>query len=189
MAKVGRPAVPVPPARALDDPAWFGAVMGSAATATAAALHPGQIGRLTEFARRNGDDPADRQHHGLRWPVYPRLPDSRPGPQSHWETPFPAHRAGHATIPGAISVLTVAVIRVWPTTISSTAGWWMLVTLAGVGTVLGRWLTVVFFVAAFEHEQFQAEDISGIWFIPETVVLLGSFLFAELAPTVNFAKT
>ena len=38
-------------------------------------------------------------------------------------------------------------------------------------------------VGAFEHEQFQAEDITGIWFIPETVVLLGSLLFAELAPT------
>ena len=74
-------------------------------------------------------------------------------------------------------------IRVWPATVSSTAGWWLLATLAGIGTVLGLWLTVVFFVGAFEHEQFQAEDISGIWFIPETVVLLGSFLFAELAVT------
>jgi len=183
MAKVGRPAVPVPPARALDDPAWFGAVMGSAATATAAALHPGQIGRLSEFADATatilliGSITAfvglfirDFLIRGLGRNLAGKLRSPRTGP-------------AYATIPGAISVLAVAVIRVWPTTISSTAGWWMLVTLAGVGTVLGLWLTVVIFVAAFEHEQFQAEDISGIWFIPETVVLLGSFLFAELAHT------
>jgi tellurite resistance protein TehA-like permease len=89
----------------------------------------------------------------------------------------------YATIPGAINVLAVGVIRVWPASTSTTAGWWLLVAVALIGTVLGLWLTVVFFVGAFEHEQFEAEDISGIWFIPETVVLLGSFLFAELAPT------
>lgn len=88
----------------------------------------------------------------------------------------------YATLPGAINVLAVAVLRIWPATIGSTTGWCLLVILAGIGTVLGLWLTVVFFVSAFEHEQFQAEDISGIWFIPETVVLLGWFLFAELAP-------
>jgi len=75
------------------------------------------------------------------------------------------------------------VIRVWPASTGTTAGWWLLIAVASIGTVLGLWLTVVFFVGAFEHEQFEAEDISGIWFIPETVVLLGSFLFAELAPT------
>jgi tellurite resistance protein TehA-like permease len=87
----------------------------------------------------------------------------------------------YATIPGAINVLAIGILRVRPATTGTPAGWWLLITLAGVGTTLGLCLTVVFFVGAFEHEQFQAADISGIWFIPETVVLLGSFLFAELA--------
>ncbi len=86
----------------------------------------------------------------------------------------------YATIPGAVNVLAIGVLRVWPGTVGNTVGWWLLLTLAVLGTGLGLCLTVVIFVAAFEHEQFEAADISGIWFIPETVVLLGSFLFAEL---------
>ena len=104
-----------------------------------------------------------------------------------WKLRSPRTGPAYATIPGAISVLAVAVIRVWPTTISSTAGWWMLVTLAGFGTVLGLWLTVVIFVAAFEHEQFQAEDISGIWFIPETVESIGSDHLANDLVASSFA--
>ena len=181
MAQDGQPSVPVQPAPALDDPAWFGAVMGSAATATVASLHPGQIGMLTGFADAGatilliGSITAfvflfvrDFLIRGLGRNLGEKLRSPRTGP-------------AYATIPGAINVLAIAVIRIWPATIGP-AGWWLLVTLAGVGTVLGLWLTLVFFVGAFEHEQFQAEDITGIWFIPETVVLLGSLLFAELAP-------
>ena len=183
MAQDGRPPVPVRPTPALDDPAWFGAVMGSAATAAVASLHPGQIGVLTGFADVTATVlliasitafvflfVRDFLIRGLGRNLAVKLRSPRTGP-------------AYATIPGAINVLAVAVIRVWPATVGSTAGWWLLATLAGIGTVLGLWLTVVFFVGAFEHEQFQAEDISGIWFIPETVVLLGSFLFAELAVT------
>jgi len=182
MAQDGQPSVPVQPASALDDPAWFGAVMGSAATATVASLHPGQIGMLTGFADAGatilliGSITAfvflfvrDFLIRGLGRNLGGKLRSPRTGPT-------------YATIPGAINVLAIAMIRVWPATIGTPAGWWLLVTLASVGTVLGLWLTLVFFVGAFEHEQLQAEDITGIWFIPETVVLLGSFLFAELAP-------
>src|SRR6478672_5674937 len=150
MAQDGPPPVPVRPAPALDDPAWFGAVMGSAATATVGSLPPGQIGVLTGFADVTATVlliasitafvflfVRDFLIRGLGRNLAVKLRSPRTGP-------------AYATIPGAISVLAVAVIRVWPTTISSTAGWWMLVTLAGFGTVLGLWLTVVIFVAAFE---------------------------------------
>lgn len=182
MAQDGRPSVPVQPP-VLDDPAWFGAVMGSAATATAASLHPGQIGILTRFSDATATIlltasitafaalfVRDFLIRGLGHNLTGKLRSPRTGP-------------AYATIPGAINVLAVAVARVWPATTGTPVGWWLLATMAGVGTILGLWLTVVFFVSAFEHEQFQAEDISGIWFIPETVVLLGSFLFAELATT------
>ena len=50
MAQDGRPPELALPPPVLDDPAWFGAIMGSAATATVAALHPGEIGSLSGFA-------------------------------------------------------------------------------------------------------------------------------------------
>ena len=167
----------------MDDPAWFGAVMGSAATATVAAIHPGKIAGLTGFADVTATILLaasiaafaalfirDFLVHGLGRNLAEKLRSPSAGP-------------AYATIPGAINVLAVGVLRVWPATTGTAAGWWLLVILSGVGTALGLALTVVFFVGAFEHDQFRAEDISGIWFIPETVVLLGSFLFAELAPT------
>jgi len=156
--------------------------MGSAATATVASLHPGQIGALNGFADAGAAAllvasliafialfVRDSLIRGLGRHLAAKLRSPRTGP-------------AYATIPGAINVLAVATIRIWPTATGTTAGWWCMLTLAGVGTALGLWLTIVFFVGAFEHEQFQAEDITGIWLIPETVVLLGSLLFAELAP-------
>lgn len=179
----GRPA-PVQPPPALVDPAWFGAVMGSAATATVASLHPG---RLTGFADASATILVaasivafvalfvrDFLIRSLGRNLAERLRSPRKGP-------------AYATIPGAINVLAVGALRVWPGMTDSPAGWWLLFVMAGIGTVPGLALTVVFFVSAFEHEQFQAEHISGIWFIPETVVLLGAFLFAELAHTGSVA--
>ena len=180
MAQTGAPDRPL---SVLDDPAWFGAVMGSGGTAIVASMHPGRIGFLTAIGdvtavlllvasgaafialcirdflvKRLGRGLADRLRSPMTGPAY-------------------------ATIPGAINVLAVGVLTVWPATISTPVGWGVLAALAGVGTFLGLWLTVTFFAAAFEHEQVRAEDISGIWFIPETVVLLGSLLFAQLATT------
>ena len=180
MAQTGAPGRPL---SVLDDPAWFGAVMGSGGTAIVASMNPGRIGFLTAIGdvtavlllvasgaafialcirdflvKRLGRGLADRLRSPMTGPAY-------------------------ATIPGAINVLAVGVITVWPATISTPVGWGVLAALAGVGTFLGLWLTVTFFAAAFEHEQVRAEDISGIWFIPETVVLLGSLMFAQLATT------
>ena len=119
MAQDGPPSVPVQPAPALDDPAWFGAVMGSAATATVASLHPGQIGVLTGFADATATIlliasitafvvlvVRDFLIRGLGRNLAGKLRSPRTGP-------------AYATIPGAINVLAVAVIRVWPATIGS----------------------------------------------------------------------
>lgn len=90
----------------------------------------------------------------------------------------------YATFPGAINVLAVALLRTTDLP-SATAGRWLLVIMAVVGTSLGLALTVIFFVAAFESEQFEAEDISGTWFIPETVILLGAVLFGDLSGLID----
>jgi tellurite resistance protein TehA-like permease len=183
MAKDGRRSVPVQPAPALDDPAWFGAVMGSAATAAVASLHPGQIGALTGFADASAAVLLLGSMAAFAALLVRDFLIRRLGRNLAGKLRSPRTGPAYATIPGAINVLAVATIRIWPDTAGTTAGWWSLLTLAGVGTALGLWLTVVFFVGTFEHEQFQAEDITGIWFIPETVVLLGSLLSAELATT------
>jgi tellurite resistance protein TehA-like permease len=95
----------------------------------------------------------------------------------------PVTGAALATIPGSINVLAVAAVRLWPSLTASASGWWSIAALAALGTALGLWLTVEFFVSAFEHPGVDARHISGVWFIPETVILLGALLFSELART------
>lgn len=155
--------------------------MGSAATATVAALQPGRVGFLGGFADVTSSLILGVSILAFLALIVRNFLVRRLGRGLVGNVRSPRTGPAYATIPGAINVLAVALLRVWPAT--ARESWWLLFTLAAVGTVLGLCLTVVFFVGAFEHEQFEAEDISGIWFIPETVVLLGSYLFAELAPT------
>ena len=165
----------------LDDPAWFGAVMGSGATAIVVSMNPGQVDALSGFAHVTaillviGSGTLfcwllvrDFAFRRLGRGVMDRLRSPRSGP-------------AYATIPGALNVLAIAVIRVWPGAGATAIGWSVLLGVALLGTALGVALTVILFVTAFEHENFRAEDLSGIWFIPETVVLLGSLLIADLA--------
>ncbi len=164
----------------LDDPAWFGAVMGTGATATVASLHPGRVPALSTFADLSAQILLLASMVAfvallIRFAVRGLIRHVSPGLRS------PRTGAAYATIPGAINVLAIGTLNVWRGPMGSSLGWWVLLVMAGVGTFLGLWLTVVFFVNAFEHEQLSAEDISGIWFIPETVVLLGSLLFGLLA--------
>ncbi len=164
----------------LDDPAWFGAVMGTGATATVASLHPGRIAALATFA----DVTAQILLLGSMAAfvvLFARFVVRGLGRHVPSGLRSPRTGAAYATIPGAVNVLAIASVNVWTGSMGSSVGWWVLVVMAGIGTLGGLWLTVVFFVNAFEHEQVTVEDISGIWFIPETVVLLGSLLFGLLA--------
>ncbi len=164
----------------LDQPSWFGAVMGTGAVALVAGSDPGEMTAFAGvstvlswafFLMASGfflfllirSVVVRRLWRGLRAQVTD-----------------PATGAGFATVPGAVNVLALGLLRVagfaeFP------AGRWIVLALAVIGTVLGLILTVVFFTAAFERQDFEAEDISGTWFIPETVILLGAVLFGDLS--------
>lgn len=94
-----------------------------------------------------------------------------------------AHEQGplYATIPGSISVLCLAVMNRFPSVLESEAGWWLLMVASMLSTFSAIILTVVFFSAAFADDNVDAEAISGTWFVPETVMLLGVVLASRLA--------
>ena len=169
------------PARILDDPAWFGAAMGTGAVAAVAAMNPGGLAALEGISQALGIAllaltiaifvalaVRDFAFRGMGRTLTSRLRS-------------PITGAAYASIPGTLNVMAVASVQLWPTLTASIAGWWVVAILAGTGTALGLWLTVEFFVSAFEHPGVDARDISGVWFIPETVVILGALLFSELA--------
>ncbi len=170
--------------RLLDQPSWFAAVMGTGAVSVVAYSQPGQLPALSGpsvwlsrlwLAMALGffvflvvrNIIVRRLARGLLSSV--RSHDTGPA---------------YAAFPGAINVLALALLR-------TTAlpdyefGRWLIFGMAAIGTFLGLALTVVFFVSAFESEEFEAEDISGTWFIPETVILLGAVLFGDLSGMVN----
>lgn len=177
--------------RTLDDPAWFGAVMGVAAVGAVAASNPGNVEVLAVPGQVLG---LVLLSMAVAWfillvgrdvrlgrigkPTLARLKDPLSGP-------------AYATIPGGVNVVGVALLRIFPEITHSATGWILIAVITVIGTSLGLWLTVIFFVAAFEQSDFEAEDISGIWFIPETVILLGAVLTAELAVTgpVSISRT
>ena len=100
-------------------------------------------------------------------------------------TRLTAHLTGplYATIPGSITVLALAYDQLLPTLIDSPTGWWLLLAALCLGAGGAIWLTIVFFAAAFEHDDFDAQRISGTWFVPETVMLLSVVLSSRLART------
>jgi tellurite resistance protein TehA-like permease len=165
----------------LDDPAWFGAVMGTGAVAIVATMNPGGWAGLDAWLDAVGLTLfvlALVAFVGLVVRSFV-LGDMARTFRSRMRSPVTG--AAYATIPGSLNVLAAATTRLWPELTAAPAGWWSVAVLAGLGTALGLWLTVEFFVSAFEHPGVDAREITGVWFVPETVVLLGALLFSQLA--------
>ena len=157
--------------------------MGTAAVSTVAAVNPGQLSSL---------EPASEAFDWLYWAmsvaffVFLTIRDlavRRLAPSIWAGLKDPAIGPGYATIPGAINVLALATLRLTGI-MDHSWGPWLVLGLAVVGTAMGLALTVVFFVNAFESDNVHAEGISGTWFIPETVILLGAILFGTIGTSL-----
>lgn len=87
----------------------------------------------------------------------------------------------YAALPGSLITMSLALWAWRPELLERQP---VVITLAVVGTLAaaaGVWLTIVFFVDAIERDDFDVITISGTWFIPETVILLGVILLSVLA--------
>lgn len=169
--------------RLLDDPAWFGAVMGTGAMGAVAARNPGGIDALATPGKILGLILLGMAIATFVLLMARDVGLHRIGKSTIADIKAPISGPAYATIPGGISVIAVAIIAIFPDYTDTPIGWIVLACLTAFATAFGLWLTVIFFVATFEQNNFDAEDISGIWFIPETVVLLGALLTAHLAIT------
>ncbi len=160
------------------DPGWFAAVMGTGGAAIVAARTPGGYDALETPNRMAGlvflalSVTAFlilvARGSGRRRPRMADIASGATGPT-------------YATFPGAVLVIAAAVMALLPGVPDSAAGWWFLVLWAGAGTVAALVVTLVLFVSAFERDDFEAEDISGLWFVPETAVLLAAIVLTDLA--------
>lgn len=167
----------------IDQPDWFGAVMGTGAVAAVLTMNPGALPALEPLGVALGTALYLLSAAAFVLLSIRGLFSGLFGPGLMERASSAVTGPHYATFPGAINVLAVVAVRVFPDAASTAPARWVLLVLGALGTIIGLWLTVVFFVGAFEREDFEAEEISGTWFIPETVILLGALLFGRLAET------
>lgn len=163
----------------LAHPGWFGGVMGTAALSKA--LLAVQLGPFDGAAaaaswvllliaalafvaavivqvlslRRSSDTLRDRIESPILGPLF-------------------------AAVPGGIFTLLLALTAHDPLLLQRSGFRVAVLALVVLTLLFAFWLTLIFFVAAFESEDFEAHFISGTWFLPETVILLGVLLLSAI---------
>lgn len=179
-------AVPPPAALSLSGlahPGWFGGVMGTAALSRA--LVGAHLG------------PFDRLGTAISWvlmviaallfvaAVTAGLLSLRHSPDTLRDRVVsPILGPLFAAVPGGVFTLLLALLGHEPDLLQRPVVRGAVLVLTVLTLLLGFWLTLTFFVAAFEHDNFEAHSISGTWFLPETVILLGVLVLHAL--TVSF---
>lgn len=91
----------------------------------------------------------------------------------------------YATVPGSFITVAVATTICYPWLLEFQGIVIALAVLGGLATAGGVALTIMFFTDAIERDDFDAMSISGTWFLPQTVILLGVVLMSVLAQAAD----
>ena len=87
----------------------------------------------------------------------------------------------YATIPGAMLVLMVALSVLLDLGTLQAWAWWLVLVWTAVGAILAVVVTVRLFVAAFADDSFPVQHLSGMWFVPETALMLAGIVLGRMA--------
>ncbi len=172
--------------RARSHPGWFGGVMGTAALSVAAFRLPEESSLIARISQGVGWllltvatvtlvllVVLNVVHHTPRRMVRENLRSSELGP-------------AYAAIPGAALTLVLAYEAAAPVMLDSGFASWILLLLVLTAAVADLWLTLVFFVAAIgSRGALEANTLSGVWFMPQTVLLLAATALARLCATAH----
>lgn len=152
-----------------EQPAWFGAVMGTGAIAIVAQLQSTLFDAdwLTVFAVVILWSASALAV--ILWPRYFRRLVARH--ELHEEVSDPSHGAMLATVPAGLLVLSVAWGSVGPHTVSELAAMW----INGILTVLGTFVALVYsayWAASISRREVSLARVNGGWLIPVVMTLL-----------------
>lgn len=160
--------------------------MGTAALSVAAFRLPGESGLIADvsmavgwflfavaLATFVGLLVANLLHHTPGQTIRENLRSSQLGP-------------AYAAIPGAVLTLMLAVEAAAPALLESDLASWILLIVVLGATAIDVWLTLVFFVAAIgSRGLLEANTLSGVWFMPQTVLLLAATALARLSASAH----
>lgn len=167
-------------------PGWYGAVMGTAIIAIAAAMNPGQA-TGTAAAGRDAAEAfatlAALLGAGLAFPYVARL-IVHPG--AAWaDLRHPVHGALYATVPAGILILALMVARVGSLMLPTGSILPLVESLGALGMLLGFALSVVYSYLLMVHPRVGSAAAFGGWFIPPVTNLVVPLVLLPLMPHVS----
>lgn len=160
------------------NPAWFSAIMGTAGTAAVLALDP--LPNLDFSNVANTLAWILLGLSGLAFPIL--LVQFLRTSRTPWQDmASPEVGPAFATIPGAMLVLMVALSILVQLRSLPDWAWWLVLVWTSLGALLAILVTVRLFVAAFADDSFPVRHLSGMWFVPETALMLAGIVLGRMA--------
>ncbi|MCH9719388.1 MAG: hypothetical protein K0U60_05910 [Actinomycetia bacterium] len=160
------------------NPAWFSAIMGTAGTAAVLALDPLPSVDLAAISTSLAWILLGLS--GIAFPIL--LAQFMRTSRTPWQDmASPQVGPAYATIPGAMLVLMVALSILLDLGTLPVWAWWLVLVWTAVGAILAVVVTVRLFVAAFADDSFPVQHLSGMWFVPETALMLAGIVLGRMA--------
>lgn len=170
--------------RLRSHPGWFSGVMGTASLAVAAFRLPDDAGITETYTRGLGWILVILAILGVIAIVAANIQASTPWPVIWRELRSRQRGPAYAAVPGALLMIVLAIEAGVPTIADYPVVGWILVGVTVVVAIADLLLTLVFFSSAISNPGALEDDaVSGVWFMPQTVLLLSAAAFARLSST------
>jgi tellurite resistance protein TehA-like permease len=170
--------------RSRSHPGWFGGVMGTAALSVAAFRIPTEAGLVNVASLIVGWTFLIFACMGLLALVVINLIHHTPRGLLLRDVRSPRRGPAYAAVPGAVLTLLLAFEAALPDMLDGPAAAWSLLIVALAAAAVDVWLTLVFFTSVIAHRgSVQTYELSGVWFMPQTVLLIAATALARLSIT------
>lgn len=176
--------VPESRERSRSHPGWFGAVMGTAALSVAAFRIPADVGPIDPVSLVTGWALLILASLGFVLLVVINLIRHTPRSVLLQDITSPRRGPAYAAVPGAVLTLLLAYEAALPGLLDEPVAAWTLLVISLAAAGVDLWLTLVFFVSAIaQRGSVESDGLTGVWFMPQTVLLIAATALARLSVT------
>lgn len=177
-------ATPSAEERLRSHPGWFSGVMGTASLAVAAFRLPGDAGATENYTQVLGWALVSIAILGIVVIIAANMQARTPLSVIWRELRSRQRGPAYAAVPGSVLMIVLALETGVPRIADYPVVGWVLVVTTVVVAIADLLLTLVFFSSVISTPGgFENEEVSGVWFMPQTVLLLSAAAFARLSST------
>lgn len=168
--------------RARSHPGWFAGVMGTSALAVAAFRLPGEPGPIASLSDVVGWILLTLALAGLLMLVLLNLVHHTPRSVLWRDLRSRERGPAYAAVPGAVLTVVLALEAGSPGLLDDLWGGWLLLGITLLVSVVDLFLTWLFFSSVIANRHTIEQDaLTGVWFMPQTVLLLSATTLARLS--------